>query len=38
VIGDRITDIQLAKNLGCRGIWLKNDANLGGKEIKKYFG
>jgi imidazoleglycerol-phosphate dehydratase/histidinol-phosphatase len=34
VIGDRITDIQLAKNLGCKGIWLKNDATLGGKEIK----
>ena len=29
VIGDRITDIQLAKNLGCKGIWLNNDANLG---------
>ena len=34
VIGDRITDVQLAKNLGCRAIWLKQDAQLGGKEIK----
>ncbi len=34
VIGDRITDVQLAKNLGCRAIWLKQDADLGGKEIK----
>ena len=33
VIGDRITDIQLAKNLGCRGIWLNNDASLGANEI-----
>ena len=34
VIGDRITDVQLAKNLGCRAIWLKQDADLGGKEIQ----
>jgi imidazoleglycerol-phosphate dehydratase / histidinol-phosphatase len=34
VIGDRITDVQLAKNLGCKAIWLKQDANLGGKEIQ----
>ena len=34
VIGDRITDVQLAKNLGCKAIWLKHDAHLGGKEIK----
>jgi imidazoleglycerol-phosphate dehydratase/histidinol-phosphatase len=33
VIGDRITDVQLAKNLGCRAIWLNIDANLGGTEI-----
>ena len=33
VIGDRITDVQLAKNLGCKAIWLNNDANLGAGEI-----
>ncbi len=33
VIGDRITDIQLGKNLGCRGIWLNNDPGLGAGEI-----
>jgi imidazoleglycerol-phosphate dehydratase/histidinol-phosphatase len=34
VIGDRITDVQLAKNLGCKAIWINNDPNLGGSEIK----
>lgn len=33
VIGDRITDIQLAKNLGCKGIWLNIDESLGSAEI-----
>lgn len=33
VIGDRITDVQLAVNLNCKAIWLKNDAKLGGREI-----
>jgi imidazoleglycerol-phosphate dehydratase/histidinol-phosphatase len=33
VIGDRITDMQLAKNLGCKGFWLKEDALLGAAEI-----
>lgn len=33
VIGDRITDVQLAKNLGCKAIWLNNDPNLGAAEI-----
>jgi imidazoleglycerol-phosphate dehydratase/histidinol-phosphatase len=33
VIGDRITDVQLAKNLGCKAIWINNDGNLGGAEI-----
>jgi len=34
VIGDRITDVQLARNLGCRAIWLKQDAGLGGAEVR----
>ena len=33
VIGDRITDIQLAKNLGSKGIWLNIDESLGSAEI-----
>ena len=33
VIGDRITDVQLAKNLGCKAIWLNNDPDLGGAEV-----
>ncbi len=33
VIGDRITDVQLAKNLGCKALWLKNNPNLGSKEV-----
>jgi len=33
VIGDRITDMQLAKNLGCKGIWLHIDAALGAEEL-----
>ena len=33
VIGDRITDVQLAKNLGCKAIWLNNDPTLGGAEV-----
>lgn len=33
VIGDRITDVQLAKNLHCKAIWLKNNPNLGAAEV-----
>ncbi len=29
VIGDRITDVQLAKNLGCKAIWMNTDTTLG---------
>ena len=36
VIGDRITDVQLAKNLGCKAIWLNNDENLGASEIQDF--
>ena len=33
VIGDRITDVQLAVNLGCKAIWLKTNPDLGSKEV-----
>lgn len=33
VIGDRITDMMLAKNLACKGIWLNNGSLLGAGEI-----
>ena len=33
VIGDRITDVQLAKNLGCKAIWINNNPHLGGAEV-----
>lgn len=35
VIGDRITDMQLAKNIGCKGIWLNVDEALGADEINE---
>ena len=34
VIGDRINDMQLAKNLGCKAIWMNNEEGLGAAEIK----
>lgn len=34
VIGDRITDMELAKNLNCKGLWLNNDPDLGAGEIQ----
>lgn len=34
VIGDRITDVVLAKNLGAKAIWIKNDAGLGAEEVE----
>ncbi len=33
VIGDRITDMLLAKNMGAKGIWLRNEPDLGLEEI-----
>lgn len=33
VIGDRLTDMQLAKNLGCKGIFIDNNAALGADEV-----
>ena len=37
VIGDRITDVELAKNLGCKAIFLSNDLQiLADKELQEY--
>ncbi|UJH67245.1 bifunctional histidinol-phosphatase/imidazoleglycerol-phosphate dehydratase HisB [Allomuricauda sp. SCSIO 65647] len=33
VIGDRMTDIELAKNLGAKGIFIQNKTNLGLSEL-----
>jgi imidazoleglycerol-phosphate dehydratase / histidinol-phosphatase len=33
VIGDRITDMRLAKNLNCKGLWFNVDSTLGQTEI-----
>ena len=33
VIGDRITDVKLAQNLGAKGIFIVNDETLGANEI-----
>jgi len=33
VIGDRLTDMELAKNLGAKGIFINDDMNLGTGEI-----
>ena len=34
VIGDRLTDMELAQNLGARGIFINNESNLGSEEVK----
>ena len=34
VIGDRITDMKLAENLGCNGFWLNNGDGLGMDELQ----
>jgi len=34
VIGDRITDVELAKNLGCKAIFINKYENLGSQESK----
>ena len=33
IIGDRLTDIELAKNLGARGIFINDNTNLGTDEV-----
>lgn len=34
VIGDRLTDVELAKNLGCNAIFINDNTNLGTAEIE----
>ncbi len=34
VIGDRLTDMELATNLGCKGIFINNDSGLGAEELR----
>jgi len=34
VIGDRMTDMELAKNMGAKGIFIANDETLGVDEVK----
>ena len=34
VFGDRLTDMELAKNLGAKGIWINNEPELGAEEIE----
>ena len=34
VIGDRLTDMELAKNLGCRGIYMRNPQDPGKAEVQ----
>ena len=33
VIGDRLTDVELAKNLGAKGIFINDNTNLGTNEV-----
>ncbi len=35
VIGDRLTDMELAKNLGAKGLFIANDEDLGAEEATK---
>ncbi len=35
VIGDRITDVKLAQNLGSKAIFIANDESLGAKDIEQ---
>ena len=34
VVGDRLTDIELAKNLGAKGIWINSEPELGADEVE----
>jgi imidazoleglycerol-phosphate dehydratase/histidinol-phosphatase len=35
VIGDRLTDVELSKNLGAKGIWINTDPALGADEVNE---
>jgi imidazoleglycerol-phosphate dehydratase / histidinol-phosphatase len=35
VIGDRITDVLLAQNLGCKALWLNNHNDLGASDVSE---
>lgn len=35
VIGDRLTDVELAKNIGAKGIWINTDPTLGAEEVNE---
>jgi imidazoleglycerol-phosphate dehydratase/histidinol-phosphatase len=35
VIGDRMTDVLLAKNLGCKALYLNNNETLGASEVEE---
>jgi imidazoleglycerol-phosphate dehydratase/histidinol-phosphatase len=35
VIGDRLTDVKLAGNLGCKAFWINNHDELGASELKE---
>ncbi|MEM6395237.1 MAG: bifunctional histidinol-phosphatase/imidazoleglycerol-phosphate dehydratase HisB [Bacteroidota bacterium] len=35
VIGDRLTDMKLAENLGCKGIWINTEPKLGAEELEE---
>ena len=35
VIGDRLTDMELAKNMGCKGIFITTDVVLGAEETQR---
>ena len=37
VVGDRLTDMELAKNLGAKGIWINNAPDLGAHEASLSF-
>ncbi|UPT65847.1 MAG: HAD hydrolase-like protein [Sphingobacteriales bacterium JAD_PAG50586_3] len=37
VIGDRLTDVELAFNLGAKGIWINQGTTFGNNELSQKF-